>query len=100
MKTIGFAVCGSFCTFKAVFEEIEKGAKKIPFYLRKVVKRLKKCMCYVLSEKDGLKVQDVLDEMGLSSETIVSKINGEIVIEESVIEDGDEVEFIQIIYGG
>lgn len=24
MKTIGFAVCGSFCTFKAVFEEIEK----------------------------------------------------------------------------
>ena len=24
MKRIGFAVCGSFCTFKAVFEEIEK----------------------------------------------------------------------------
>jgi dipicolinate synthase subunit B len=24
LKTIGFAVCGSFCTFKAVFEEIEK----------------------------------------------------------------------------
>ena len=52
------------------------------------------------SEKDGLKVQDVLDEMELSSETIVAKINGEIVIEDSVIEDGDEVEFIQIIYGG
>ena len=52
------------------------------------------------SEKDGLKVQDVLDEMELSSETIVSKINGEIVIEDSVIEDGDKVEFIQIIYGG
>ena len=52
------------------------------------------------SEKDGLKVQDVLDEMELSSETIVSKFNGEIVIEDSVIEDGDEVEFIQIIYGG
>ena len=52
------------------------------------------------SEKDGLKVQDVLDEIELSSETIVSKINGEIVIGDSVIEDGDEVEFIQIIYGG
>ena len=52
------------------------------------------------SEKDGLKVQDVLDEMELSSETIVSKINGEIVIEDSVIEDGYEVVFIQIIYGG
>ena len=24
MTTIGFAVCGSFCTFKAVFEEIKK----------------------------------------------------------------------------
>lgn len=24
MKTIGFALCGSFCTFKSVFEEIEK----------------------------------------------------------------------------
>lgn len=23
MKTIGFAICGSFCTFKTVFEEIE-----------------------------------------------------------------------------
>lgn len=52
------------------------------------------------SDNGDLKVQDVLDEMGLSSETIVSKINGEIVIEDSLIEDGDEVEFIQIIYGG
>ena len=24
MITIGFAVCGSFCTFKSVFKEIEK----------------------------------------------------------------------------
>ncbi|MBO5065198.1 MAG: dipicolinate synthase subunit B [Clostridia bacterium] len=30
MKTIGFAVCGSFCTFKAVFEEIEK-LKKLEY---------------------------------------------------------------------
>ena len=36
----------------------------------------------------------------LSSETMVSKKNGEIVIEEETIEDGDEIEFIQIIYGG
>lgn len=52
------------------------------------------------SDKDDLKIQDVLDEMELSSETMVSKINGEIVIEDSLVEDGDEVEFIQIIYGG
>lgn len=24
MKTVGFAICGSFCTFKTVFEEIER----------------------------------------------------------------------------
>lgn len=28
MKTIGFALCGSFCTFKTVFEEIEKLTKE------------------------------------------------------------------------
>ena len=51
-------------------------------------------------EIDGdLTIKDLLDDLDLSSETIVSKKNGEIVIEESAIEDGDEIEFIQIIYG-
>ena len=45
-----------------------------------------------------LTIKDLLDD--LSSETMVSKKNGEIVIEEETIEDGDEIEFIQIIYGG
>lgn len=30
MKTIGFAICGSFCTFKTIFEEI-KNLKKIGY---------------------------------------------------------------------
>lgn len=30
MKTIGFAICGSFCTFKTVFNEIEK-LKKLDY---------------------------------------------------------------------
>ncbi len=30
MKTIGFAICGSFCTFKTVFEEI-KNLKKLGY---------------------------------------------------------------------
>ena len=52
-------------------------------------------------EIDGdLTIKELLDELDLSSETIVSKKNGEIVIEEASIEDGDEIEFIQIIYGG
>ena len=45
-------------------------------------------------------IKDLLDEMDLSSETMVTKKNGEIVIDEETIEDGDEIEFIQIIYGG
>ena len=50
--------------------------------------------------KDDLTIKGLLDELDLSSETIVSKKNGEIVIDEAIIEDGDEIEFIQIIYGG
>ena len=51
------------------------------------------------SEVD-LTIKDLLDEMGLSSTTIVSKKNGETAIEESPIEDGDEIQFVQIIFGG
>ena len=52
-------------------------------------------------ELDGeLTINDLLDDLELSSETMVSKKNGEIVIDEEKIEDGDEIEFIQIIYGG
>jgi sulfur carrier protein len=45
-------------------------------------------------------IKDVLDEMDLSSETIVAKKNGDIVIEDEKIENGDEIHLIQIIYGG
>ena len=47
-----------------------------------------------------LTIKELLDDLDLSSETIVTKKNGEIVIEEASIEDDDEIEFIQIIYGG
>ena len=30
MKTIGFAVCGSFCTFKTIFEEVKR-LKKLDY---------------------------------------------------------------------
>ncbi|WP_407375934.1 MoaD/ThiS family protein [Methanobrevibacter sp.] len=45
-------------------------------------------------------IQDLLDEMGLSAQTMVSKQNGELVIEDTVIEKGDEIQLVQIIYGG
>lgn len=45
-------------------------------------------------------IKDLLDDLDLSSEIIVSKKNGNIVVEDALIEDEDEIEFIQIIYGG
>lgn len=45
-------------------------------------------------------IKDLLNEMELSPQTIVSKQNDELVIEDTVIEDGDEIQLVQIIYGG
>ena len=45
-------------------------------------------------------ILDLLNDLGLSAQTIVSKQNGEIVIEDTVIENNDEIQLIQIIYGG
>lgn len=45
-------------------------------------------------------IKDLLNDLGLSAQTIVSKQNGELVIEDTVIEEGDEIQLVQIIYGG
>lgn len=50
--------------------------------------------------KDGYTIKDLLDELELSAQTIVSKQNGELVIEDTVIEEDDEIQLVQIIYGG
>ena len=49
---------------------------------------------------DNYTIKDVLTELGLSAQTIVSKQNEELVIEDTVIEDSDEIQLVQIIYGG
>lgn len=51
-------------------------------------------------ESNNISIKDILEEMELSSETIVTKKNGDIVIEDEKIEDGDEIQLIQIVYGG
>lgn len=50
--------------------------------------------------KENYTIKDLLNDLELSSQTIVSKQNGELVIEESEIHDDDEIRLIQIIYGG
>ena len=51
-------------------------------------------------QNDDYTIKDLLDELGLSAQTIVSKQNGELVIEDTVIEEDDEIQLVQIIYGG
>lgn len=50
--------------------------------------------------KQNYTIKELIKELGLSSQTVVSKQNGELVIEDTLINDGDEIQLIQIIYGG
>ena len=50
--------------------------------------------------KENFTIMNLLDELELSAQTIVAKQNGELTIEDSVINDGDEINLVQIIYGG
>lgn len=50
--------------------------------------------------KENYTIKDLFNEMELSAQTMVSKQNGELVIEDSIINDGDEIQLVQIIYGG
>lgn len=45
-------------------------------------------------------INDLLNDLDLSAQTIVAKQNGELTLEESVINEGDEIKLVQIIYGG
>lgn len=49
---------------------------------------------------ENYSVNDLLNDLGLSSQTTVSKRNGELVVEDTIINNGDEIQLIQIIYGG
>lgn len=51
-------------------------------------------------ENENFTIRDVLNELGVSAQTIVAKQNGELTIEDSLINDGDEIRLVQIIYGG
>ena len=50
--------------------------------------------------KENFTIKNLLDELELSAQTIVAKQNGELTIEDSIINDGDEINLVQIIYGG
>lgn len=45
-------------------------------------------------------IKNVLEDLDFPLETVVVKRNGQIVIEEEIIADGDIIEVIKVIYGG
>jgi sulfur carrier protein len=49
---------------------------------------------------DNYAIKDLLNELDLSAQTVVSKQNGELVIEDTIIQEDDEIQLVQIIYGG
>lgn len=50
--------------------------------------------------KENYTIKDLLNELDLSAQTIVSKQNDELVIEDTIIDEDDEIQLVQIIYGG
>ncbi|HHT18547.1 MAG: MoaD/ThiS family protein [Euryarchaeota archaeon] len=49
---------------------------------------------------EGKTVKDLLQMIEIPVETVVVKKNHSIIIEEEIIEDGDLIEVIKVIYGG
>lgn len=49
---------------------------------------------------DGITIKNILEGMDFPLETVVVKKNGQIVIEEEEISEGDIIEIIKVIYGG
>ncbi|MGF7119382.1 sulfur carrier protein ThiS [Methanobacterium oryzae] len=49
---------------------------------------------------EKMTIKEVLNEMDISSETVVIKRNNEIVMDEETLQNGDIIEVIRVIYGG
>ncbi|MDR2544727.1 MAG: MoaD/ThiS family protein [Methanobrevibacter sp.] len=51
-------------------------------------------------DNDNTTIKHLLNELDISSESVVTKKNGDIVVENELINDEDEIQIIRIIYGG
>lgn len=49
---------------------------------------------------DGITIKDLLKSEEIPIETVVIKVNNQTVTEDEVLNDGDIVEVIKVIYGG
>ena len=49
---------------------------------------------------DGCTVSQVMALKGLSGQTVITVLNGEVVHPETRLKEGDELELVGVIYGG
>ncbi|MFA4646429.1 MoaD/ThiS family protein [Pyrococcus kukulkanii] len=50
--------------------------------------------------RKGMRVRDVLREVGFNTESAIAKVNGKVALEDKEVEDGDFVEVIPVVSGG
>ncbi|ASJ08748.1 thiamine biosynthesis protein ThiS [Thermococcus siculi] len=50
--------------------------------------------------RKGMKVADVLREVGFNTESAIAKLNGRVALEDENVKDGDYVEVIPVVSGG
>ncbi|MFA4640256.1 MoaD/ThiS family protein [Pyrococcus kukulkanii] len=50
--------------------------------------------------RKGMKVRDVLREVGFNTESAIAKVNGKVALEDKEVQDGDFVEVIPVVSGG
>ncbi len=50
--------------------------------------------------KKDCRVCDLLEELGINREAVVTCVNGEITVEETELSEGDEIKIISAVSGG
>jgi len=50
--------------------------------------------------RKGMKVADILREVGFNTESAIARIDGRVVLEDEKVEDGVTVEVIPVVSGG
>jgi sulfur carrier protein len=50
--------------------------------------------------RKGMKVSDLLHEIGFNTESAIAKLNGRVALEDENVKDGDYVEVIPVVSGG
>ncbi|ANF22985.1 MoaD/ThiS family protein [Thermococcus piezophilus] len=50
--------------------------------------------------RKGMKIADVLREVGFNTESAIAKLNGRVALEDENVKDGDYVEVIPVVSGG